>query len=91
MSMIVVNEDHYIYEVDYGAGNYNFTKPEIGTRYVFMALRTLIDPELIRKMFKQAHALAGCSQGASRRSAGNFEIPNWDPVSQKKMREALLS
>ena len=32
MSMQVINEDHYIFEVDYGAGNYNFTKAEVGTR-----------------------------------------------------------
>ena len=66
MSMMVVNEDHYIYEVDYGAGNYNFTKPEIGTRYVFMALRTLIDP-LIQKMFSRpmpCRMQSGCSNAA---------------------------
>ena len=27
---------------------------------------------------------------ASQQSAGKFEIPNWDPVSQKKVRDALL-
>lgn len=89
MSMMVVNEDHYIYEVDYGAGNYNFTKPEIGTRYVFMALRTLIDPA-DPKDVQQAHALQDAVR-VQQRSAGKFETPNWDPVSQKKMREALLT
>ena len=44
MSMMVVNQDHYVYEVDYTPGNYNFTRAEVGTRYVFMALRILIDP-----------------------------------------------
>src|SRR5204863_991745 len=44
MSMMVINEDHYVYEVDSGAGIYTFTKPEVGTRYVFMGLRTLVDP-----------------------------------------------
>ena len=32
MSMMVVNEDHYVYEVDYTPGNYNFTRGEVGTR-----------------------------------------------------------
>src|SRR5262245_35102900 len=43
MSMIVINQDHYIYEVDYTPGNYNFTRGEGGTPYVFMALRILVD------------------------------------------------
>ena len=89
MSMMVVNEDHYIYEVDYGAGNYTFTKPEIGTRYVFMALRTLIDPD-DSKDVQQAHALQDAVR-VQQRSAGKFETPNWDQVSQKKIREALLT
>jgi hypothetical protein len=56
MSMIVINEDHYVYEVDYGPGNYNFTKGEVGTRYVFMALRTMVDPNDPQDV-KQARAL----------------------------------
>ena len=89
MSMMVVNEDHYIYEVDYGAGNYNFTKPEIGTRYVFMALRTMIDPA-DPKDVQQAHALQD-AVSVQQRSAGKFETPNWDQVTQKNMREMLLT
>jgi hypothetical protein len=56
MSMIVINEDHYVYEVDYTPGNYNFTRGEVGTRYVFMALRILVDPAN-PKDIKEAHAL----------------------------------
>ena len=41
MSMMVVNKDAMFYEVDYTPGNYNFTRAEVGTRYVFMALRFL--------------------------------------------------
>ena len=32
MSMMAMNEDHYIYEVNYTPGNYSFTRPEVGTR-----------------------------------------------------------
>jgi hypothetical protein len=88
MSMMVVNEDHYVFEVDYGAGNYNFTKAEVGTRYVMMALRTLADPANLQDL-KQAHALQDAVT-VKQRDAGRFEVPNWDPVSQKKMRDALL-
>ncbi len=88
MSMQVINEEHYIFEVDYGAGNYNFTKAEVGTRYVLMVLRTLADPANLQDI-KQAHALQDAVT-VKQRTLGRFEVPNWDPVSQKKMRDALL-
>jgi hypothetical protein len=88
MSMLVINEDHYIYEVDYGAGNYNFTKSEVGTRYVLLGLRTFADPANPQDL-KEAHALQDAVT-AKQRVAGRFEIPNWDPVSQNKMRDSLL-
>lgn len=54
--MMVVNEDHYAIEVDYGAGSHTLTKQTVGTRYVFVALRTLVDPN-DAKDFDRAHAL----------------------------------
>jgi hypothetical protein len=88
MSMMVVNEDHYIYEVDYGAGNYNFTKSEVGTRYVMMALRTLADPTNPQDL-KAAHALQDAVI-VKQRNPGRFEVPNWDSATQNKIRDALL-
>jgi hypothetical protein len=88
MSMQVITEDHYVFEVDYGAGRYNFTKAEVGTRYVTMALRTFVDPSSPQDL-KLAHALQDAVT-VQQRNAGRFEAPNWDPVSQKKMRDALL-
>jgi len=88
MSMLVINEDHYVYEVDYGGGNYAFTKSEIGTRYVFMAVRMLVDPA-DPKDVQQANALQDAVK-VKQATSGKFEIPNWDPVAQKKMRDALL-
>ncbi len=89
MSMMVVNQDHYVYEVDYTPGNYNFTRAEVGTRYVFMALRILVDPA-DPKDIKEAHALQDAVI-VRQKSAGRFEAPNWDPVSQKKVRDSLLA
>ena len=89
MSMVVVNEDHYVYEVDYTPGNYNFTRAEVGTRYVFMALRILIDPTNPKDV-QDAHALQDAVI-VRQKSAGRFEVPNWDPVSQKKVRDSLLA
>src|SRR5215470_5505579 len=46
MSMMLLNEDQYAFDVKYGAGNYTITRGEAGTRYVLVALRTLIDPAI---------------------------------------------
>jgi len=89
MSMMVVNQDHYVYDVDYTPGNYNFTRAEVGTRYVFMALRILIDPANAKDI-KEAHALQDAVI-VRQKSAGRLEGPNWDPVSQKKVRDSLLA
>ena len=89
MSMMAMNEDHYIYEVNYTPGNYTFTRPEVGTRYLFIGLRTLVDPADPSDV-KQAQALQDAVK-VSQKSPGKFEAPNWDQASQKKVREALLA
>jgi len=43
-SMMVVNEDHYIVgDVVYSAGSYTYDRDKVGTRYVLIGLRTLIE------------------------------------------------
>jgi hypothetical protein len=89
MSMQVISEDHYVPEVVYGAGAYKIDKEKVGTRYVMVAIRTLVDPtdaEDVRKV----HALQDALK-AEQAGAGSFEIPDWDQVSQKKVRDALLA
>ena len=88
MSMQVINEDHYVPEVVYGKGNYTLTKDQVGTRYVAVAIRTLVDPA-DPKDIEQVHALQDAIK-VSQKSVGTFEVPNWDQASQKKVRDALL-
>jgi hypothetical protein len=88
MSMQVINEDHYVPEVIYGAGSYRFDKEKIGTRYAVFAVRTLVDPA-DPKNVEQVHALQDAITVAQQ-SPGSLEIPNWDQASQKKIRDALL-
>jgi hypothetical protein len=88
MSMMVVNQDHYVFEVDYSPGTYKFTRADVGTRYVFMALRILVNPADPQDL-KQAYALQDAVI-VSQKTPGRFEIPNWDQASQKKVRDALL-
>jgi hypothetical protein len=88
MSMQVINEDQYTPQVIYRPGKHTFTKATIGTRYVFMAVRTLVDPNNPKDV-QDVHALQD-KITAAQKSPGKFEVPNWDGDSQKKVREALL-
>src|SRR5216683_2946741 len=88
MSMQVINEDHYVPEVVYGKGNYTLTEDKVGTRYVAVAIRTLVDP-VDPKDIEQVHTLQDAIE-VNQKAAGTFEAPNWDQASQKKVRDALL-
>src|SRR5215475_6831098 len=87
MSMLVIDEDHYAQEVVYEAGDYTYTREQIGTRYVFTALRTLVEPRNLLDV-QQVHALQNAVEVQQPGGPGRFEVPNWDPVSQKKVRDA---
>jgi len=89
MSMQVIDEDQYTHAVNYGAGTYTLTRQEIGTRYVVVAVRTLVDPSDPEDLEK-VHALQDGMKVSQPGGPGKFETPRWDPVSQKKVREALL-
>jgi len=88
LSMQVIDEDEYVVEVAYGAGVHAYRKEAVGTRYVMVAIRILVDPNNAEDV-----RAVGALQDAIRieqESPGRFETPNWDQESQKKVREALL-
>jgi hypothetical protein len=87
-SMQVISQDHYVPMVVYGAGAHTLTREKVGTRYAAVAIRTLVDPN-DPKDVQQVHALQDAIK-VQQKAAGKFEVPNWDPVSQKKVRDALL-
>src|SRR5215469_850619 len=89
ISMQVIDEDQYTHMVYYGAGRYTVSREEMGTRYGSVVIRILVNPEDPEDM-KQVHALQDRIK-LEQASTGEFEVPNWDPVSQKKVRDALLS
>lgn len=88
-SMMVLNQDHYVVgNVEYRPGSYTYDRNKVGTRYVLIALRTLVDPA-DPKDVAQVHALQDATR-VSQKDPGKWEIPNWDQASQKKVRDALL-
>jgi hypothetical protein len=87
MSMQVINEDHYAPEVVYGKGSYTLTKEKVGTRYVAVAIRTLVDPANTKDIEQVRELQDGIK--VSQKSIGSFEKPNWDQATQKKIRDGL--
>lgn len=87
MSMQVIDEDHYTPMVVYKPGAHTFTKAQIGTRYVAFAVRTFVDPNDPSDL-KAVHILQD-SMKVQQSKAGEFEAPDWDAASLKKIRDAL--
>src|SRR5689334_17977714 len=56
MSLQAIDGEQYTPEVHYGAGRYTFTRERIGTRYVQLGVRILVDPNDPEDM-KKVHAL----------------------------------
>lgn len=88
LSLMVVNQDHYVPLVAYGAGRHTLTKAQIGTRYAVAAVRTFVDPASPDDV-RQVHALQDAIT-VQQKQPGTLDLPQWDPVSQKKVRDALL-
>jgi hypothetical protein len=87
MSLQSISEDHYA-TTSYGAGPHTLTRDVVGTRYVIVGIRTLVDPTNPEDV-KKVHALQD-AMTVSQTSPGQLALPYWDPASQKKVRDALL-
>jgi len=88
MSMQVITEDHYVPGVFYGQGEHVLIREDVGTRYVMVAIRILVDPN-DEVDIANVHALQD-SIAVQQDATGSFDVPKWDPVSQKAVRDALL-
>ena len=87
MSLQAVSEDHYTTEVVYAPGRCTYTKEKVGTRYVFIIIRTLADPQNTDDV-KAANALQDKIE-IEQSSKGSFAAPNWDSASRDKVRQGL--
>jgi hypothetical protein len=89
MTLITIDEDHYVVEVVYGAGRYTYTRQKAGTRYLFAAIRILVDPASPKDV-REVHKLQDAVKVDQPGGPGKFDVPDWDAVSQKKVRDALV-
>ena len=89
MSMQVIDEDHYTHEVVYQKGSYTYSAEKVGTRYVATPMRIFVDPADPADM-AAVHQMQD-AVSAQQESAGSFTVPTWDPLSQKTVRDALVT
>jgi hypothetical protein len=87
VSLEALDEDHYTVAMFYGPGTYTFSFENVSTRYVLIVVRIMVDPA-DRTDLARVHQVQDAI-AISRHGGGRFVIPNWDPVSQAKVRVAL--
>ena len=88
MSIMVVNEDHYLNKVIHEPGEHEQTVEEFGTPYVALAVRTLVDPSDPADI-RKANALQDQLK-IKAASAEAYTHPDYDQASYKITYEALL-
>ncbi|WP_273961001.1 DUF1254 domain-containing protein [Enterobacter kobei] len=89
ISMQIIDENQYTHGVYYDSGKYVLDKKDIGTRYVAAPIRILVNPNDPNDI-REAHKIQDEIK-ISQKSRGEFIIPEWDVVSQNKVRNALLT
>ncbi len=88
ISVMVINQDHYINRVFHSAGSHRLTVDEFGTDYVIVAARILFDPSSPADL-EEVHRLQDQLTLTST-TQRDFALPDYDPVSHQQVRDALL-
>lgn len=88
VSVMIVNEDHYVNRVFHEAGEYSLTREELGSDFVLVAARVLVDAEDPADVA----AVNAIQDGLGLDSVGgrSFEAPSYDEPSFQSTRNALL-
>lgn len=88
LSVMVINQDHFINRVIHRGGRFELTTDEFGTDYVVVAARILFDPASEADL-AEVHRL---QDGLAIQTPGQreFVYPDYDAVSHKEVRDALL-
>ncbi|MCA3280661.1 MAG: DUF1254 domain-containing protein [Roseomonas sp.] len=88
MSLLLIDQDHYNPAVYYAPGKHRFTRAEIGTRYLGLAVRTFLNPNDPSDV-----AAARAAQDGLRieqpGGPGRWDPAKWDAASQEALRKAL--
>ena len=88
MSIMIVNEDHYINKVFYGGGTHKLDMDTFDTEHVFLVVRTLVNAENPDDV-----AAVNALQDKIRLKAGSerpFRLPNYDEESYRQVFDAAI-
>ena len=85
-SLMIVSQDHSIWSF-YGPRTGTLTEEKVGTRYVFLALRTFMDPNDEQDM-KEAYQLQDAVV-VEQADIGKFEVPDWNKEQVEQMRDTV--
>jgi hypothetical protein len=88
LSVMVVTQDHHIPRIVHSAGEHRLTEEELGSRYVLLAARILVDPADPADVAEVNRLQDGL--GIASTSDTPFVLPDYDAASQAATREALL-
>ncbi|MBM7365365.1 DUF1214 domain-containing protein [Gordonia hydrophobica] len=87
ISVMIVTEEHHIPRILHDAGTYQLTADEVGSDFVLVAARILVDPQSA----DDVAVVAGIQDGLSATSTrgAEFVSPEYDPVTLDEVRGAL--
>ena len=88
LSVMIVDNDHYINQVLHDAGTYELTASEAGSEFAVVAIRILVDPEDSGDI--AAVAAIQDEIGLEANSSRTFASPEYDKASLDATRDALL-
>ena len=89
LTVMVVNQDHYINRVFTEPGEYPLTTEEFDTAYVLLAARVLVDPTDPDDV-SQVHAIQD-GFGLERQANESLELPDYDEESFTAVRNSVLA
>jgi hypothetical protein len=85
-SLMIVNQDHSIWGL-YGYKKGTLTEEKVGTRYVFLTIRTFMDPndeQDLKEAFRLQDAVS-----VDQADMGKFKVPDWKMEEVEKMRATI--
>ncbi len=85
-SLMAISQDHSIAAV-YGPKKVTLTQEKIGTQYVFLVIRTFMNPNDEQDV-KEAHRLQDVV-GVEQADIGKFEVPDWKKKEVEQMRDTI--
>ncbi|MBU6328319.1 MAG: DUF1214 domain-containing protein [Verrucomicrobia bacterium] len=89
LSLQLINEDHYAIDTIYAPSSVTVSREQAGTRYFVALVRTFVNADDPADVLA-ANAVQDAIK-IEQSNIGTFEVPQWDPVTLKKAREALLA